>query len=447
MTILINRRTVISATALTSAKLVTAAVDLRDFGAVGDGDADDTNTIKAALRKLSSTHKFRGRRILNLGPGVFKFTSTLNIPKGVTVVGEGYTSDATTPSGRAATVLLKAATGVGLTLADDCQLRDMQIEGYVENTGNGVEVIGSRVSLSRVTISRHGGVGLRIGTESPEAYNSNLWKLDTVLLLNNGSHGLYIDQLAPSQLPNFPNGVPNVNAGTAIHLDVRANAGDGIRIGNAIDCKFYSSTIQSNMGHGVRHQAYARGHQYYGLYTEANLAGELLFDNESSHNIVIGNRAVTKTSGWVDNGQSNYILQHRSDIPSWSQGRSISLVSPSADGTTAIDFFCSTKLGNSARIEASSTNENGGILKIFTKRDGDSPVARLEINENGEVAFSSGRIQIGHSNSPLLLSGVGSPEHLVAAPTGSLYMRIDGGSNTALYVKQSGAGKIGWAAK
>ncbi len=44
-------------------------------------------------------------------------------------------------------------------------------------------------------------------------------------------------------------------------------------------------------------------------------------------------------------------------------------------------------------------------------------------------------------------SGTGTPESVVTAPVGSLFTRTDGGANTTLYVKESGTGNTGWAAK
>jgi len=44
-------------------------------------------------------------------------------------------------------------------------------------------------------------------------------------------------------------------------------------------------------------------------------------------------------------------------------------------------------------------------------------------------------------------SGSGSPEGVRTAPVGSLYTRTDGGTNTTLYVKESGTGNTGWVAK
>jgi hypothetical protein len=44
-------------------------------------------------------------------------------------------------------------------------------------------------------------------------------------------------------------------------------------------------------------------------------------------------------------------------------------------------------------------------------------------------------------------TGTGSPENAVTAVVGSLYLRLDGGASTTLYVKTSGTGNTGWTAK
>ena len=43
--------------------------------------------------------------------------------------------------------------------------------------------------------------------------------------------------------------------------------------------------------------------------------------------------------------------------------------------------------------------------------------------------------------------GTGTPESVVTANVGSLYLRTDGGASTTLYVKTSGTGNTGWTAK
>ncbi|MGL5936129.1 MAG: hypothetical protein ACRCZI_10980 [Cetobacterium sp.] len=43
--------------------------------------------------------------------------------------------------------------------------------------------------------------------------------------------------------------------------------------------------------------------------------------------------------------------------------------------------------------------------------------------------------------------GNGTPEGVVSAKVGSLFLRKDGGATTTLYVKTSGTGNTGWTAK
>lgn len=46
-----------------------------------------------------------------------------------------------------------------------------------------------------------------------------------------------------------------------------------------------------------------------------------------------------------------------------------------------------------------------------------------------------------------IYSGFDSPEGVVIADVGSMYLRTDGGAGTSLYIKESGSGETGWVAK
>lgn len=72
------------------------------------------------------------------------------------------------------------------------------------------------------------------------------------------------------------------------------------------------------------------------------------------------------------------------------------------------------------------------------------------------LAYSAGVRQLGFpvsatqqqfANGVLQLSGAGDPEGAVTAPVGSTWQRDNGGAGTSLYVKESGTGNTGWAAK
>lgn len=42
--------------------------------------------------------------------------------------------------------------------------------------------------------------------------------------------------------------------------------------------------------------------------------------------------------------------------------------------------------------------------------------------------------------------GTGSPENVIAAPVGSLFIRTNGGASTVLYIKEANTTAVGWRA-
>lgn len=66
---------------------------------------------------------------------------------------------------------------------------------------------------------------------------------------------------------------------------------------------------------------------------------------------------------------------------------------------------------------------------------------KIRIQNNGEINFLQSGVTVK------FLIGAGSPEGVVTASPGSLYLNRSGGAGTAMYVKESGAGDTGWVAK
>jgi len=79
-------------------------------------------------------------------------------------------------------------------------------------------------------------------------------------------------------------------------------------------------------------------------------------------------------------------------------------------------------------------------LKEFWIGDG-TTLGGVRSNPNITIAAS------GIYSAPKILSGVGAPSGSVTATVGSMYLRLDGGANTTLYIKESGSGNTGWVAK
>ena len=319
--------------------------------------------------------------------GVYKILSTVTIADYCSLRGAGHTSENGT-SDRAATVILKSFNGVGLIVGDNCVASDFQVEGDAGNTGDGIQVLGGRSVLRNIQSNKHGGDGIRIGDDNNDAINVNLWRLDNVMSIYNTGHGLYIHHTNSNTDATYPLGLPDVNAGTATQLDLRQNGGDGLRIYNAIDNKFYGTVAQNNGGNGVKLLQYARGHNFYGLYTEANSTSEMTIDSGANQNLVIGNRFVLIGSGWVDNGSTNFILECTGNVSDPTAGyyavnKVLAIKNLASGGTPALDFYSDTNAGLSAAIFAEESGTTGGKLTIRTKRDGDTGVDRFSIDDDG----------------------------------------------------------------
>lgn len=67
-----------------------------------------------------------------------------------------------------------------------------------------------------------------------------------------------------------------------------------------------------------------------------------------------------------------------------------------------------------------------------------SHFARLGLNDGTGAA--------GVFTGPEIIAGTGTPESVITARIGSIFMRADGGAGTSMYIKQSGTGNTGWAA-
>ena len=90
--------------------------------------------------------------------------------------------------------------------------------------------------------------------------------------------------------------------------------------------------------------------------------------------------------------------------------------------------------------------------KIATGRTSTASVTHYELwNGNGLAGYIrtvDSRTQYHvNDSSTYITGGAGSPEGVISAAVGSLYLRTDGGAGTSLYVKESGTGNTGWAAK
>ena len=109
-----------------------------------------------------------------------------------------------------------------------------------------------------------------------------------------------------------------------------------------------------------------------------------------------------------------------------------------------VSYNPSDETKNSAGMIFTSRNQTATVpaLKVVSPSGG----SLLQVDWNlPQLTF--GGIS-GSSRSPVVLAGSGSPEGVIAASTGSVFLRVDGGAGTSFYVKETGTTtNTGWVGK
>jgi hypothetical protein len=90
--------------------------------------------------------------------------------------------------------------------------------------------------------------------------------------------------------------------------------------------------------------------------------------------------------------------------------------------------------------------ESSGALRWSDgERPSDAALARVRL-PSGDVAMQAS-VPIAIQGDAAIYSGSGSPEGVVRAARGSLYLRLDGTTGSTMYVKERGVDATGWVAK
>lgn len=145
-----------------------------------------------------------------------------------------------------------------------------------------------------------------------------------------------------------------------------------------------------------------------------------------------------------------------------------SIIKDNGTGILKYTSNVSQSLGTVLEIENTNTSSGtGAYVKFLGANQVSADTApsigtfydTLIIRSNNKISATFGSISTSYNSLLMydnnnvdggsITTGAGSPEGVVSAKKGSLYMRTDGGSGTSLYVKESGTGTstTGWVAK
>lgn len=129
-------------------------------------------------------------------------------------------------------------------------------------------------------------------------------------------------------------------------------------------------------------------------------------------------------------------------------GMATNIIGQNLNNYMTAGFFAGHTLTNAPDgefyyLEVQSYIITGYVVQILKKLYSNVYRQRVYTTENGWSTWSDDVFDAIF----YIPRGNGSPEGVLTRPVGSLYLRKDGGTNTTLYVKQSGTGNTGWVAK
>lgn len=233
-------------------------VNLLDYGAIGDGVADDTTAIQAWVQDLCDNN------LEGYAPaGKFLFSSTILIDGKCSIIGAGYSENSGNGS---ATEFLKAAAfnGNGFRVtAPAVYLANFAIEGQTGNGGDGISVESNTSTLENISVHNQGNDGIRYGTNTSGS-NVNKFQARNLICHSNGRHGVFL-----SQQDGF--GSSDCNGGSIYGLNVFNNGDEGLSIGWAATNTITGIVAQQNISYGVGlHQGASQNAFFGGDINESN---------------------------------------------------------------------------------------------------------------------------------------------------------------------------------
>jgi hypothetical protein len=188
---------------------------------------------------------------------------------------------------------------------------------------------------------------------------------------------------------------------------------------------------------------YERARQYwsgniYTIQTEAGGTGTvqtILISAGASNSIAAFPTAQTSAVGTTrlraSSSTANATIAGVNGTQSSSSGLQYGLaVSPTYTQTSTAGY-------TALLVNPTETSVGSGVKKLIDAQVGSS--SKFAVDNTGKITVSG--------TSATISAGTGTPEGVLTATVGSMFMRTDGGAGTSFYIKESGAGNTGWVAK
>lgn len=405
-------------------------ISAHDFGAVGDGIADDSSAINAAIAYVAG--QGGGEVVL---PNKKYLANIVVTGRGVSIRGRNAWAS--------------ADGGTGIVPADPA-LPAVQIGDGVTNTSN--------ISITKVSARARAGdkFGLRVFGVNRAYFRDCFFAgyetagIDITASLSRPTFHIYFD-------------------GGSAHCGSFAGA-NAVRIsaGDSFTTSFHFANFDFQFGAAGAQVISLQGAGLVGCISDSWLEG-----------------ANGKGIGFGEAGQtlrcSNFIIDSDSSDDVLVTLPTNSPLSDYLFGGVTVDGKCSTPGGTGASLTGFSHSRRtalsgAGVIDAIQFADATlgwherlgtlgsaCAISRagssMELRASGAVRSIAGFhdiyttgggpgvIRFGGEGLPTDSVGAGDPNGVVAATVGSTYRRTDGASGAVLYVKESGAGNTGWVAK
>lgn len=531
-------------------------VSVLDFGAVGDGVADDTAAIQAAVDQVAEL----GGGVVLIPSGIYGVSAAgahtgiqlktgvylsmygakikaissnqpsyrlINIEQvsncgvfGGEIQGDRATNTATGEHGHCLHMILDCTNitikdvmvrdgfGDGIYIGRQCS--DVLVLNctVTNNRRNNISVVtASNVIIDGCDISNANGTlpecGIDIEPNSTDLPSSNV-VITNCNIFGNNKDGIGYPAPPPTPLIEssvisnchiYNNGRHGILASYIKVLEVtncviRNNGGDGISDSAALATllNFNGNAIYDNTGSGLFGFAsntiitnnQIKGSGQWGVHWQngnhVTISGNLISD--SGQDGIYYERAYNSSivGNTIKNSQKHGILVTGTSTSSATRSRKVTISGNNvafsgllADNTYSgiyLDTYANTCTVTGNTIAAGTS----GNLPQYAIYAADATVNVSGNQTDGAVKSGNAQVSVGGVALPSFITspsmfgytyatrmyvpgqafvtgGTGSPEGVVTAGAGSIYLRADGGAGTSLYVKQTAAGNTGWAAK
>lgn len=400
-------------------------VSVKDFGAVGDGVTDDTAAIAAAITYAKTLSK--PELVIDAGVYLTSSTLTFDLPNYSTI---RFIGEILTATGNPAIRIGSTSTNYFGYCVHGVKVR--RSSNDTTNGSTGVQlrnIVACHIDIRECTGFQDGVLCLADQGNGGVSYNEihlgfihdNRYNLH----LQATGVGYVNENMFFGGTFNHSSGYPAVST-VNIWIDYATYRHNNNR--------FFCPSLEDNSTLAVA--AIINGDNNILIHPRlersvSSSTYEIQFTANSGENQIFGTAFSILTTNIADSGVGN----------SWETREGRLYQSQTTDTAGRAVVVARGLASNDARVFSGLSTS--GTENFFVRGDGRVSSASSGYFETG-VRWSTSS---GTRNDRGLFSGSGSPEGVVTANPGSMYLNTAGGAGTTLYVKESGGSNTGWVAK